>query len=253
MARLPVMAGNWKMNTTPSEGAKLALELKNRLSGHEGVEVIIAPPFTHLSQVGEQISESRIKLASQNMCDKESGAYTGEISPQMLIDLACEYTIIGHSERRQYFGETDFIVNAKLHTAIKNGIKPIVCIGETLDEREKSQAFDVVSLQLELGLADLEKNGAEKIIIAYEPVWAIGTGKTATDDQAEEMHGFIREKLEKHLGKDIAYETRILYGGSVKPDNIDSLMAKPDIDGALVGGASLNAESFERIVKFKEL
>ncbi len=253
MSRVPVIAGNWKMNTTPSEGAELASDLKDRLSGYEGAEVIIAPPFTHLFQVGAEISDSPIKLASQNMSDKESGAYTGEISPKMLIGLGCEYVIIGHSERRQYFGETDFIVNAKLHTAIKNGIKPIICIGETLDERDKGQAFDVVSLQLDLGLANVEKNGARTIIIAYEPVWAIGTGKTASDDQAQEIHGFIREKLEKCLGTEIASETRILYGGSVKRDNVDGLMAKPDIDGALVGGASLNAESFERIVKFKEL
>jgi len=251
MSRLPVIAGNWKMNTTPDEGARLAAELKSRLSGHVGVEVIIAPPFTHLVQVGIEIRESHIKLASQNMSDKESGAYTGEISPQMLLELGCEYAIIGHSERRQYYGETDFVVNAKVHTAIKNGIKPILCLGETLDEREKGQAFDAVRLQLELGLAGLDIEAAGNIMIAYEPLWAIGTGKTATDEQAQEMHSFIRKYLAKHFEKEVASKTRILYGGSVKPDNIDGLMAKPDIDGALVGGASLDGESFERIVKFR--
>lgn len=249
--RVPVMAGNWKMNTTPDEGVKLAGELKERLSGIEDVEVIIAPPFTHLCQVGEAIKGSNVALASQNVYSKDSGAYTGEVSPVMLKELGCEYAIVGHSERRQYFGETDDAVNEKINALICHHITPILCVGETLEERESDRTLDVVLRQMEEGLKGLDSNAWEDVIIAYEPVWAIGTGKTATKEQAQEVHAFIRTALSKLFGIKVSNSTRILYGGSVKPENVDGLMAQPDIDGALVGGASLKADSFEQLVKFK--
>lgn len=253
MERKPVIAGNWKMNTTPSEGVRLVSELKERLGGFDGAEVIVAPPYTHLHPVGEAIRNSGIKLSSQNVYSKDSGAFTGEISPSMLEALGCEFAIIGHSERRQYFGETDESVNEKVHAVLDHGIIPIVCVGETLAERESGKTLDIIQKQIRAGLKGLPESGFQDIIIAYEPVWAIGTGKTATDAQAQEVHADIRKNLEAMLGKEAASKTRILYGGSVKPDNIDGLMAQPDIDGALVGGASLEAQSFERIVKFERV
>lgn len=251
MSRVPVIAGNWKMNTTPGEGVALAVELKGRLAWAKGVEVIVAPPFTHLYQIGEEIMGTNIRLASQDVFSRDSGAYTGEISPLMLKELGCRYSIVGHSERRQHFGETDDAVNEKVHAVLGHGMTPIICVGETLEEREKGGTLEVVRRQLEGGLKGLKKDGWQDIIVAYEPVWAIGTGKTATDEQAGEVHAFIRKMIGGLFGDDIASRTRILYGGSVKPENIDGLMARPDIDGALVGGASLKADSFERIVKFR--
>ena len=252
MKRTPVIAGNWKMNTTPSEGAKLAQELNDLLPDTDGVDVIIAPPHTHLFSVNEIIKNGPIKLAAQNIHFKDSGAFTGEISAEMIREIGCEYVIIGHSERRQFFSETDESVNDKTRAALDSGIKPIVCVGESLEERESGKALDVILKQLEGGLKDLPKELSMAIIVAYEPVWAIGTGKTASDEQAEEVHKFIRESLERIFGQEISSSTRILYGGSVKPDNIDGLMAQPNIDGALVGGASLKAETFKNIIKFKK-
>ncbi|MDT8318838.1 MAG: triose-phosphate isomerase [bacterium] len=252
MERTPIIAGNWKMNTTPSEGTRLAEELSKLLPDTEGVDVVIAPPHTHLFSVNEVIKGGPIKLAAQNIHFKESGAFTGEISAQMIKDIGCEYVIIGHSERRQFFSETDQSVNDKTGAALNCGLKPIVCVGESLEERESGKALDVILKQLEGGLKDLPKELSMAIIVAYEPVWAIGTGKTATDEQAEEVHRFIRETLEKIFGREVSSATRILYGGSVKLDNIDGLMAQPNIDGALVGGASLKAETFKNIIRFKK-
>ena len=250
MARKPVIAGNWKMNTTPDEGVQRDEGLKERLSGINDVEIIVAPPFTHLSRVGEVVEKSNIKLSSQDMSPKDSGAYTGEVSPLMVKAVGCEYVIIGHSERRQYFGETDESVKEKVLTALNHGITPIVCVGESLAEREAEETLDVISAQLKGGLNGLTANNWKDIIIAYEPVWAIGTGKTATDEQAQDVHHFIRKTLAGLFGEEISGQTRILYGGSVKPDNVSGLMDRSDIDGALVGGASLSVESFEKIVKF---
>ena len=252
MKRRAFIAGNWKMNTTPSEGRRLAEDLNSRLAETEGVEVVIAPPFTHLAGIAEVLEGGGIKLAAQNLHFEPSGAFTGEISAKMLKETGCDYVIIGHSERRQYFGETDESVNKKIAAALEQNIKPIICVGETLEERDAGKALDVILKQIEGGLKDLPKESARDIIVAYEPVWAIGTGRTATDEQAQEVHAFIRETLKRLFGGDISDETRILYGGSVKPDNVDSLMAKPDIDGALVGGASLKVETFENIVRHRK-
>ena len=258
MERIPLIAGNWKMNTTPSEGERLVRDLKKRLADVEEREVVVAPPFTHLHRVGDALKGSSISLAAQNVYWEDAGAFTGEISPAMIKELGCRYVITGHSERRAYFGETDETVSKKVRAALRCGMIPIVCVGETLEEREAGDTLEVVGRQLGGGLRGLEASGliseADErgmIVIAYEPVWAIGTGKTATAGQAQEVHSFIRERLERILGDTAASRTRILYGGSVKPDNIDGLMAQPDIDGALVGGASLDAGSFERIVKFR--
>ncbi|MBE9503748.1 MAG: triose-phosphate isomerase [Proteobacteria bacterium] len=250
MARKPVIAGNWKMNTTPDEGVQLVEGLKKRLSGINDVEIIVAPPFTHLSRVGEVVEKSNIKLSSQDMSPKDSGAYTGEVSPLMIKAVGCQYVIIGHSERRLYFGETDESVEEKVTAALNHGITPIICIGESLAEREADQTLNVILTQLKGGLSCLTAKNLKDIIIAYEPVWAIGTGKTATDEQAQDVHHFIRKTLAGLFGEEISGQTRILYGGSVKPDNVSGLMTQPDIDGALVGGASLSVESFEKIVKF---
>lgn len=252
MKRKPVIAGNWKMHTLPSEGVKLAADLVSALHEADEIEVVIAPPYTHLSLVGQSIKNSPVKLAAQNLNAGDFGAFTGEISSPMLKELGCEYVIIGHSERRQYYGETDQSVNEKIIAAIDHNLIPILCVGETLDEREGGKTLDVILKQLQGGLKGLSKEKCTTIIIAYEPVWAIGTGKTATDEQAQDVHHFIRKTISQLFDKNLGSAVRILYGGSVKPENIDNLMAQPDIDGALVGGASLKAESFERIVKFKK-
>jgi len=224
--------------------------LKEKLGGVAEAEVIIAPPFTHLSAISEEIKGTPIQLAAQNMHAKDSGAYTGEISAPMLQKLGCRFVIIGHSERRQYFGETDASVNEKTAAALAGKLTPIVCVGETLEEREEGRTLKVIAMQLSGALKGLTAEGWKDIIVAYEPVWAIGTGKAASSDQAQEVHRFIRSELERSLGKDIAEKTRILYGGSVKPDSICGLMDQPDIDGALVGGASLKADDFVKLVNF---
>ncbi len=253
MNRLPFIAGNWKMNKTVGEALELVKALKVSLSGVEGVEVAVAPPFTALYPVAQELRNSIIELAAQNLFWEEKGAYTGEVSPLMLREVGCQYVIIGHSERRQYFGETDETVNRKIRSAIRSDLKVIFCIGETLEEREGGKTFSVVERQLVEGLKGIEEEMMGKIVIAYEPVWAIGTGRTASPQQAGEVHRFIREKIEKLYSKRTSETLRIQYGGSVTPENIKALMAEPGIDGALVGGASLKAETFIRIVRFKEI
>ncbi|MEW6008933.1 MAG: triose-phosphate isomerase [Candidatus Omnitrophota bacterium] len=247
--RRPIIAGNWKMYKTNREAIELANGLRRALSDIEEVEVVLCPPFTALSDVAEVLLDSNIKLGAQNMHWDEEGAYTGEISAPMLKSLGAEFVILGHSERRQYFRETDETVNKKIKTALKFGLTPIVCIGETLDERERGETFSIVEKQFSGLLKDISASSLEKLVFAYEPVWAIGTGKTATSAQAEEVHAFLRKLLEKWYNKEISQSIRILYGGSVKPDNSRELISQEDIDGALVGGASLNLKDFSEIIK----
>jgi triosephosphate isomerase len=253
MGRLPFIAGNWKMNKTVGEAIDLIRELKTGLSGVKGVEVAVAPPFTALYAVRKELQGSPILLAAQHLYWEEKGAFTGEVSPPMLKEVGCHYVIIGHSERRQFFGEMDETVNRRIKAALPQGLKVIFCIGETLKEREEGKTFSVIERQVEGGLKGLGHEDMRSVTIAYEPVWAIGTGRTATPDQAEEVHRYIRGKLEKLYSRGISEEIRIQYGGSVTPENVKGLMSQSDIDGALVGGASLKAESFSKIVRFKEL
>ncbi len=248
--RIPLIAGNWKMNKTVGETVELVTQLKQKLSDVKNREILVCPPFTSLIVAKEVIKNSNIKLGAQNMYFEKSGAYTGEISSLMLKDIGCEYIIIGHSERRQYFGETDESVNKKMKAAFENSIIPIVCVGETLQQREQNEAFEVIERQVKTGLTGLTGEEPKIIVIAYEPVWAIGTGKTATPQQAEEVHAFIRKIYSEMYGKDAAESVRILYGGSVKPDNVSEIMRQPDIDGALVGGASLKADDFIKLVRY---
>jgi len=249
MARILIFAGNWKMNKTIKEALELTTGLKRELLDIEGCRIIIAPAYTALSCLSDALLDTNIELAAQNMFWAVSGAYTGEISPLMIKDAGCSYVIIGHSERRKYFKEDEKIVNDKIKLALASGLKVIFCLGETLEEREADKAMDIVWDQLSGGLKDIPVEGMKNIIIAYEPVWAIGTGKNATSDQAQEMHVFIRKKLAELYGVETAEVVSILYGGSVKPENIEELMAEKDIDGVLVGGASLKADSFSEIVK----
>jgi len=253
MKRLPFIAGNWKMNKTVAEAIDLVKQLKASLSGIEGVEVAVAPPFTALFVVRKELEGSSIQLAAQNLFWEEKGAFTGEIAPPMLKEVGCHYVILGHSERRQFFGETDETVNRKVRATLSQGLKVIFCIGETLKEREEGRTFAVIERQVPGGLKDIPKEEMKNIVIAYEPVWAIGTGKTATPEQAEEVHGFIRKKLVQLYSKEIAESVRIQYGGSVTPENVKGLMGKENIDGALVGGASLKSETFSKIVRFREM
>ncbi len=253
MGRLPFIAGNWKMNKTVGEALDLVRELKTAISGVKTVEVAVAPPFTALYAIRKELEGSSIHLAAQNLYWEEKGAFTGEVSPLMLKEVGCDYVIIGHSERRQFFGETDETVNRRIKAALAQGLKVIFCIGETLKEREEGKTFSVIESQVEGGLKGLDDKKMRNMATAYEPVWAIGTGKTATPEQAEEVHRFIREKLEKLYSREVSEEIRIQYGGSVTPENVKGLMNQPNIDGALVGGASLKAESFSKIVRFKEL
>ena len=253
MGRLPFIAGNWKMNKTVGEALDLVRRLKAALSGVKGVEVAVAPPFTALFAVRKELEGSPILLAAQNLYWEEKGAFTGEVSPSMIKEVGCSYVIIGHSERRQLFGETDETVNRRIKAVLAQGLKIIFCIGETLKEREEGKTFPVIERQVEGGLKGMGDKEMRNMVVAYEPVWAIGTGKTATPEQAEEVHRFIREKLGKFYPQEITEEVRIQYGGSVTPENVKGLMNQPNIDGALVGGASLKAESFSKIVRFKEL
>lgn len=248
--RVLIIAGNWKMNKTVSETRSFFSEFIKLIDNVKGVEIVIAPPFTALPAAGDAIRDTIIKLSAQNIFWEEKGAYTGEISPLMLKEIGCSYCIIGHSERRQYFGETDDTVNKKIKAALKHDIIPIFCIGESLKEREDNRTMDVINRQLKGGLKDLSENDISRIVIAYEPVWAIGTGKTAAPQQAQEAHRFIRDFIRKKAGDKAADGIRILYGGSVTPENIKDLMAQDDIDGALVGGASLKPDSFAAIVRF---
>jgi len=215
----------------------------------DSIEIVLAPPFTALEPVARALAGTPIKLAAQNVAAHEEGAFTGEVAPRMLADLGCAYTIVGHSERRQLFGETDAGIARKAELLLAHGIRPIVCVGETLSQRESGQTFEVVETQLEASLGRVPAGRAEEVVVAYEPIWAIGTGKTATPGLAQEVHAFIRERLGKAFGA-AAAQMRIQYGGSVKPDNVYALMAEQDIDGALVGGASLDPVSFSRIVRF---
>lgn len=242
-----LIAGNWKMHKTIKEAIELVNGLKRELLDCEKVDIAVCPTYTALSSVSDIVMDTNIKLGAQNMYWENQGAFTGEISPEMLKDCGCHYVIIGHSERRKYFGETDETVNKRIRAALSAGLYPIFCIGETLEEREKNVTMDVVKSQLSGGLAELTDQDVEKIVIAYEPVWAIGTGKTATPEQAQEVHAFIRSWLKENFSS-VAQGIRVLYGGSVKPENSKQLMAQEDIDGALVGGAALKVESFVGII-----
>ncbi len=247
--RKKIVAGNWKMNTTLQEGVALAKEVNEALKGAEPkCDVVIAVPFTHLASINAVIDQNKLGLGAENCADHKSGAYTGEVSAPMVASTGATYVILGHSERRQYYGETSEILKEKVALALENKLTPIFCIGEVLEERENGTYNDVVKKQIEEALFDLSAEDFGKIILAYEPVWAIGTGKTATDDQAEDMHAFIRGVIADRYGKEVAENTSILYGGSCKPSNAPQLFAKPDVDGGLIGGASLDAESFMGIV-----
>ncbi len=252
LMRKPVIAGNWKMFKTLSESVSTALELKPLVANANHCEVIIAPVFTAIKTVADRLEGSNIRVAAQNCAiQNDFGSHTGEITPSMLGDVGCSHVIIGHSERRQFYSETDSFVNQKTGAALAAGLTPIVCVGEMLPERESGDAEKVVKSQLISGLDGLTVADMERIIIAYEPVWAIGTGKTATPEQAQDMHLTIRTSVESSHGADVANNLRILYGGSVKPDNIAMLMSQPDVDGALVGGASLDAVTFAGIVNYE--
>ena len=249
-ARKTMIAGNWKLNKTIREAIELVTLLKREIGELQNVDVVVCPPYTALSDVSEILSESSdIQLGAQDLYWEEKGAFTGEISGSMIKEAGANFVIVGHSERRQFFYETNETVNKKTRAALKNNLTPIVCIGESLAERESGKTFQVIEAQFKGSFAHFSREEMKKIIIAYEPVWAIGTGKVATPQQAQEVHAFIREELTKAFGEDAASGLRILYGGSVKPDNISSLMGEADIDGALVGGASLEAGQFSELVK----
>ena len=241
--RKPFISANWKMNKTIEETGEFINSFLPMVKGVNDVDILIAPPLTSLQAAAGLLKPTNVKLGAQNVFYEEKGAFTGEISPGMLLSAGCSYVIIGHSERRQYFMETDEIVNKKIKTARKNGLDVILCIGESLKEREENKTFEVLDRQLTGSLKDTDLNG---MIIAYEPIWAIGTGKTATKEQANEAHAFIRGWLKKN--RDGADKLRILYGGSVTPESIESLMSEPEVDGALVGGASMKPDSFAKIV-----
>ncbi len=251
MERRALIAGNWKMHTTVMDACHLAAAIAGQCGDVPDRDVLLAPPFTVLSEVSHVIRESKVIVGSQNVCWEEKGAFTGEISPVMVKDAGGTAAIVGHSERRQIFREDDELINKRLRGSIKFDLLTILCIGETLEEREGDKTFDVVEKQIRAGLAGVDGGMMAKVVIAYEPVWAIGTGKTATKEQAQEVHAFIRNRIATMYEKNIADQIRILYGGSVKPDNVDALMAQQDIDGALVGGAALDAESFSRIIHFR--
>lgn len=247
--RTPIIAGNWKMYKAEEEAFKLASDLKQALEDLKGVKVILCPPFTSLFTVKKAIQGSSIQLGAQNMYPELEGAFTGETSPTMLLTAGCKYVILGHSERRSYFHETDEFINLKVKSALKFGLSPIICVGEKLEQREANKTEEIVERQVKGAFRDLDTGQAAKTIVAYEPVWAIGTGKTATSQQANEVHQFIRKLLSSQFGKECAEKINILYGGSVKPENSGELLHMPEIDGALVGGASLKVESFEKIVR----
>jgi len=249
MSRRPFIAGNWKMNLGPQAAADLASKLHQTLMDDTGVDVLIAPTFIAIPSVAERIKHTGILLAGQDLHPAENGAYTSQISGTMLKEAGCGYVIVGHSERRSLFGDDDIAINAKVHAAYRSGLLPILCIGETLEQRESGTAIDVVTQQLSAGLAGLEPDQVVSTTLAYEPVWAIGTGVTASPEQAQEMHAAIRSWLAENYPAFVAKQTRIQYGGSVKPANAAELLNQPDIDGALVGGASLNAESFVAIIR----
>lgn len=247
--RKPIIAGNWKLNKTIKETIDFITLLKRSNLDTQSVDVVVCPPFTAISDASELLMESDIALGAQDVYWEEKGAFTGELSGSLLKDAGASFVIIGHSERRQFFHETHDTVNKKAKAALKSGLTPIVCVGEMLAERESNKTFQVIEGQLRGAFVGFSKDDMAKIVVAYEPVWAIGTGKVATPAQAQEVHAFIRKEISKAFGEEIAKGIRIQYGGSVKPDNIADLMREPDIDGALVGGASLDAGSFADIVK----
>jgi triosephosphate isomerase len=249
--RKPMIAGNWKLHNNLEESTNLVSELIPAVASNQSVEIVVAPVYTALYKVAELLYGSNIKLSAQNCYSQTQGAFTGEVSPALLKDVGCQYVIIGHSERRQLFGETDDFINKKARALAETGLGIILCVGETLEERETDQMFDVLRRQVRFGLKNLSATQMNNVVVAYEPVWAIGTGKTASDEQAQEAHAFIRALLTEYNDEKIAKATRILYGGSVKPNNVDGLMCQPDVDGALVGGASLKAADFARIVNFR--
>ncbi|MGA6993685.1 MAG: triose-phosphate isomerase [Candidatus Deferrimicrobiaceae bacterium] len=249
--RTPVIAGNWKMYKTAQEASAFVGEFLPLVADAGRVEIVLAPPFPCLAAVAALTRGTRVGVASQNVHFADEGAYTGEVSPRMVREAGAAYAIIGHSERRQYFLETDGFVNRKVRAALAAGLVPILCLGETLAEREAGRTIEVVERQIRDGLVEVTASAAGRIVVAYEPVWAIGTGKTATPAQAQEVHAFLRGRLKQLWGDEAGNSVRILYGGSVKPESIALLMAQEDIDGALVGGASLSAGSFAEIVKYR--
>lgn len=249
MSRKFLIAANWKMNLTPDDSASLVDEI-NAIAGNQtSVQVCVCPPFTSLPAVSDKVEQTEILLGAQNMHAQQSGAFTGEISAEMLRSIYVSYVILGHSERRQYNGETNSSVNEKILSAVKANLKPIYCIGETLDEREQGRTMDILSSQVREGLENYPSSELDLLVIAYEPVWAIGTGKTATDEMAQEAHAEIRKVLAEMFGESAASSIRIIYGGSMKPENATGLLAQPDVDGGLIGGASLSAKSFCDIVE----
>lgn len=251
--RVPLLAGNWKLNAGTRAAARvLASAVARGCRTLEGREVLLAPPFPVLRDVVEAVANSAVAVGSQDIYWENSGAFTGEVSAEMIADSGCRFAIIGHSERRQFFGETDYTVAKKAAAAVAGGLVPVVCVGETLAQRDSGATMKVVETQVRHGLVELAADGLETLVLAYEPVWAIGTGRTATPEQAQQVHAHIRAVLHDAVPDGIADRVRILYGGSVKPGNIDELMACPDVDGALVGGASLVADDFLRIVHFQE-
>jgi triosephosphate isomerase len=248
--RQKIVAGNWKLNKTFQEGVDLAIEISSKVQElkNNDVKVVIAPPFVHIAEANRVVDNQFVAIAAQNCATETSGAFTGEVSAEMLWSAGADYVILGHSERRSYYGETDEMLAKKTDQALEYNLTPIFCIGEVLEEREAEKHFEVVKSQIEKGLFHLEQEDFEKIVLAYEPVWAIGTGKTASPAQAQEMHAFIRKTIEDKFGKGTADKISILYGGSCKPDNAKELFANKDVDGGLIGGASLKAEDFIAIV-----
>jgi len=249
--RRPLIAGNWKMYKTCEEAVETAAKVAELTADVTEVDIMIAPPFTALSPVSTALATSAVSVGAQNLYWEKEGAFTGEIAPAMLVSAGCRYVIVGHSERRQYFGETDDTVNRKIRAALDSNLIPVMCIGETKNERDSNLTLSVLDKQVQKGLKGFSRDELTKLVIAYEPVWAIGTGETATAEQAQAAHRFIRETIGKTLDQKLSETVRILYGGSVKPNNISGLMKMTDIDGALIGGASLDAKTFSSIVKFK--
>jgi len=253
MMRRPLIAANWKMFLNTQSGVGLAEDIVRLIGDVRERDVLICPSYPLLADVGRVIEKSIVMLGAQNMYFEKEGAFTGEVSPDMLLSVGCDSVLLGHSERRHVFNEEDLSINRKVNFALQSGLKPVLCVGELLEEREAGRTDEVVKNQVQRGLEGVDEKGIEGVVIAYEPVWAIGTGKTATPEDADSVHGLIREVVGSLYGGERAESIRILYGGSVKPENIDGLMAKRNIDGALVGGASLKAESFARIVKYEDV
>lgn len=248
-----LIAGNWKMNCGPNEAAKLLEELKiKKTEVSEEVDVLVCPPFVSLSMAVNYLHDTDIQVGAQNFYYEDNGAFTGEISASMLEESGCNFVLIGHSERRQFFGETDELVNKKVHKAIAHSLAPVVCIGETLEQRKQGVHFNLVNEQVKIALKDVSATDVLDVVIAYEPIWAIGTGETASPEQAQEMHAHIRKNLADLYDEETASAIRILYGGSMKPSNAEELLSQPDVDGGLIGGASLNADDFSKIITTAE-